>query len=159
MSSFLSVAISFSHFILFTFLFCLLFCCCSDDVQKITPDDIYKFFCHKIYGTEDPSNTDQPRVRSTTIAYMKKSISYFMNSTGKWNESENRGNPTQSKKVNNIIKAMKKVKLGALAQTRKQIGRSPWKNSLPLLNYLTRGTGQWHACNCISFPGVMIHPT
>ena len=108
MSSFLSVAISFSHFILFTFLFCLLFCCCSDDVQKITPDDIYKFFCHKIYGTEDPSNTDQPRVRSTTIAYMKKSISYFMNSTGKWNESENRGNPTQSKKVNNIIKAMKK---------------------------------------------------
>ena len=39
---------------------------------------------------------------------MKKSISYFINSTGKWNELEQKGNPTQSKKINNIIKAMRK---------------------------------------------------
>ena len=39
---------------------------------------------------------------------MKKSISYFINSTSKWNESERRGNPTQSKRINNILKAMRR---------------------------------------------------
>ena len=82
--------------------------CCSPDVQRLTPDDLYKFFCHTIYGTEDPNHDARPNIRSTTIAYMKKSISYFITSTSKWNERDGTGNPTQSKRINNIIKAVKR---------------------------------------------------
>ena len=40
--------------------------------------------------------------------YDKKAISYFMNTTSKWNEASKNGNPTQSKKISTLLKAMKK---------------------------------------------------
>ena len=42
------------------------------------------------------------------MQYWKKSILFFFNTTSKWNEEAKTGNPTQSKKVNNLIKVMKK---------------------------------------------------
>jgi len=62
--------------------------------------------CNSVYGAEDPSNDMVPRVRSNTLGYWKKGISYFMDTTAKWHEATKTGNATQSKKVNNLIKAV-----------------------------------------------------
>ena len=58
---------------------------------------------------EDPSQDDTPLMRSTSIMYWKKAISHFMNTTAKWNEAAQSGNPTQSKLVNSLIKVVKRA--------------------------------------------------
>ena len=62
--------------------------------------------CKKIYGKTDPGVDDKPKVRSGTIKNWKKSISYFVNSESKWNVIAQTGNPTQSKKINALIKSV-----------------------------------------------------
>ena len=65
--------------------------------------------CKAVYGTEDPSNDMIPKKRSTTLGYWKKAVSYFMETTAKWHEATKTGNATQSKRVNNLIKAVKRA--------------------------------------------------
>ena len=65
--------------------------------------------CFKAYGTEDPGQDDQPIKRSSSLGYWKKALSYFFNTTQKWNEVAQTGNPTQSKKVNTLIKVVKRA--------------------------------------------------
>jgi len=92
----------------------------SRELSTLTPIDIYKWMCYKVYGIEDPSQTDQPLLRSSSVAYWKKAISYFMNTTSKWNEVAKTGNPTQSKMINTLIKVVKKCETrgtGAESQT------------------------------------------
>ena len=64
--------------------------------------------CWRAYGKVDSAQTDQPIRRLQTLDYDKKAISYFMNATSKWNEASKNGNPTQSKKISTLLKAMKK---------------------------------------------------
>ena len=64
--------------------------------------------CFRAYNTEDPSPQDKPIRRGETLAYYKKALSYFMNTTAKWNEASKNGNPTQSKKINTLLKAVLK---------------------------------------------------
>ena len=64
--------------------------------------------CSKAYRKEDPDQDDSPILRASSVAYWKKAISYFFNTTLKWNEEAQIGNPTQSKKINNLIKVIKK---------------------------------------------------
>ena len=40
------------------------------------------------------------------MRYWKKGLSYFFKTTQKWNEESQTGNPTQSTKVNDLIKAV-----------------------------------------------------
>jgi hypothetical protein len=61
----------------------------------------------EVYGKENPSRNDVAHLRSGTCEFWKKSISHFMNTTSKWNEEAETGNPTQSKAVNEFINAMK----------------------------------------------------
>ena len=74
----------------------------------IKPDGICKWMCFKVCKKEDPAQDDRPQMRSATISYWKKSISYFFNTTQKWNELSQTGNPTQSKRINQFIKVVKK---------------------------------------------------
>ena len=80
------------------------------ELSAVTPDDIYKWMCLKVYGFEDPDIDDKPTLgRSTSLAYYKKAISFFMpNKRMTWNEITNQGNPTRSAKVNDLIKAVRK---------------------------------------------------
>ena len=62
--------------------------------------------CDRVYGTTTPGVNTKPKVRSGTVKNWKKSMSYFFNTEAKWNVNSNTGNPTQSKKINGLIKSM-----------------------------------------------------
>ena len=88
------------------------------ELGRITPHDVYRWLAFKAYGNEDPGPDDKPtRARSDSLMYWKKALSYFMpNRISPWNVLANppSGNPTRSKEVNDLIKAVKKK------ETRKQ---------------------------------------
>ena len=81
----------------------------NDQLSVIRPIQIYRWLCFKVYGNENPEQTDKPTKRSMTIEYWKKGISHFMNTTSKWNEAAQTSNPTQLKMVNNLIQVVQKV--------------------------------------------------
>jgi len=81
----------------------------TDELALLTPDIIYRFFCKRIFGTENPAASINPQKRSTSIYYWKKSISHFMpNHDTKWDEIKQTGNPALSPKINRLIKAVEK---------------------------------------------------
>jgi hypothetical protein len=82
-----------------------------EELTTITPEHIYRWMCKRVYDKEDPSAEDNPiHARSTTIAYWKKAISYFMPNTATWT-IDGTGNPTKSKQINGLIKAVKKKEI------------------------------------------------
>ena len=103
--------------------------------------------CFKAYGTEDPGQDDQPIKRSSSLGYWKKSLSYFFNTTQKWNEVAQTGNPTQSKKVNTLIKVVKRAETrgtGAEAKADRALSVSGFKALLDLM-----GNNRYKAANTI----------
>lgn len=55
---------------------------------------------------------EQAHVRSSTLEVVKKSISWYMpNSNATWNEGSHSGNPTRSKRVNEVIKRLRKMEV------------------------------------------------
>jgi len=58
------------------------------------------------YGKSDIGDDDRPvKARSSTLFFYKKALSSFMyNGNSHWDDVLNRGNPTKSKEVNNMIK-------------------------------------------------------
>ena len=81
------------------------------DLGAITPAVIVRWMCLKVYGNPGPNLNDiLTQVRSSSITYAKKAISYFMpNRPMLWNELENPpvGNSTKSIPINDLIKKMK----------------------------------------------------
>ena len=70
------------------------------------------------------------------MEYWKKSLSYFFNTTQKWNEVAQTGNPTQSKKVNTLIKVVKRAETrgnGAQAKADRALSISEFKALLDLM--------------------------
>mmetsp|Transcript_21768 Transcript_21768/g.44606 ORF Transcript_21768/g.44606 Transcript_21768/m.44606 type:complete len:94 (-) Transcript_21768:1998-2279(-) len=65
--------------------------------------------CFKAYRIEDPGKDDRPIKRLASLEYWKKALSDFFNTTQKWNEVTQTGNPTQSKRVNTLIKVVKRA--------------------------------------------------
>ena len=65
--------------------------------------------CFRAYGKENPSQNDTPVKQSDIIKYYKKALSYWMTSMGPWDDIQKRGNPTRSKKVNDLLKVLKRV--------------------------------------------------
>ena len=90
------------------------------EVLSLTPDDLYKWMSFRVYGTEDPNPQSKPLLRSPSVEYWKKSISYFMNTTSKWTDgvdgARGHGNATQSKRVNNLINAVKRAETRGTGQ-------------------------------------------
>mmetsp|Transcript_6791 Transcript_6791/g.11328 ORF Transcript_6791/g.11328 Transcript_6791/m.11328 type:complete len:265 (-) Transcript_6791:192-986(-) len=88
------------------------------ELGAMSPVDLYRFFCFKACHKHDPGPTDKPMyARANSIEFWKKAMSYFMpNRLASWNYLANPpcGNPTKSKEVNDLIKAVKKK------ETRKQ---------------------------------------
>ena len=83
----------------------------QEELFGLTPEHVYAFIAQRCYGRPDPVvDQDFPTEgRSTTAAFLKKSISYFMpNKNLGWNERSREGNPTHSILVNDLIKKMKK---------------------------------------------------
>ena len=84
-----------------------------EQLLDITADDVVGFFNQRAYGKPNPAETDKPvHVRSNTLEYWKKGISYFMPTKNhQWNELTNMGNPTRSQAVNDMIKKVKRFEV------------------------------------------------
>ena len=82
----------------------------AERLASITADDIVRYFNFKAYGTPEPAVNDFPKLcRSSTLAFQKKAISYFMpRQNMQWDDLAERGNPTRSTAVNKVILAIKK---------------------------------------------------
>ncbi len=98
------------------------------DLIVIQPEDIYRYFAYRAYGTPDPGPHDRPQyLRRNTLEYWKKGISYFMpNKSQAWRvESDGRGfgNPTRSTEVNGLMKAVAAAESKGLGAKSKE-GRS-----------------------------------
>jgi hypothetical protein len=79
----------------------------------------------KVYGAEFPSPDANPiATQHATIAFDKKAISFFMPNREKWSVTRTEGNPSQSKDVIDLLKAVKKKevqKQGAKSMTRRPL--------------------------------------
>lgn len=89
---------------------------------------------------QDPKadcDIDHPKLRSKTVLYWKKSISYFLpNKRMEWNEISNIGNPIMSGAVNDLIKAIKKMetaRLGAESQARRALYASEFEQAMEMM--------------------------
>ncbi len=82
----------------------------NNQLQSLTPKDIVRYLCSKVYGNPDPPEGSFPTEgRSSSLEYYKKSISYFMpNKRNNWDDVVQRGNPTRSGPVNDLIAEVKK---------------------------------------------------
>jgi hypothetical protein len=100
----------------------------DDDLLEITPEELVKYFCFKVYGVAEPTPEMRPtQGRSNTILFAKKAISYFMPSKLEtWSIRSKSGNPTCSVLVNNLVKPIKKWKFDD-----KEHRRKPGVRSLP----------------------------
>ena len=80
-----------------------------DRLQRLTPTDLMRWFNKTTFDTETPSDDAKPTVRSASLEFKKKALSYFMPN---WlmicNEISNVGNPTRCTELNNLIKRVKK---------------------------------------------------
>ncbi len=79
----------------------------------------------KTFGTTYPPGDANPTsARANTLAVEKKAISFFMPNRHKWIATRMEGNPTQSMKVNSLIKRVRKKearKQGMKSQARRPI--------------------------------------
>jgi hypothetical protein len=82
----------------------------QEQLLTIRPQDVARWMCLKAYGTPDPAPGDNPtHGRCSSLEYYKKALSYFMpNRHNGWDEVTLRGNPTKSREVLDVIKAVKK---------------------------------------------------
>ena len=86
------------------------------ELGELKPEDIHRWMCFRCYGTPTPQNDAQPQLRSTTISYWKKAISYFMPDHGSWNDAARAGNPTKAKLINRLYKAIQKAETRGVGQ-------------------------------------------
>ena len=97
---------------------------------NLTPEDLLLWFNHKCFGTPTPDETSRPMVRSSSLEYRKKALSFFMpNRLMVWNELSRVGNPTKSAQINDLIKKVKKYevrKQGVPSQARRPFSSSEY---------------------------------
>jgi hypothetical protein len=81
----------------------------TEDGGAMTPEHIHRWMCFKAYGKEEVLADNLPRLcRSASLeVYKKISISWYMpNHIMAWDCLANRGNPSKSIEVNDLIKSV-----------------------------------------------------
>lgn len=90
-----------------------------DVLSQIRPEDIVQWLNIKAYGDRDPPPLLQPlKGRANSLGQYKKALSYYLRGldSDSWNERAQKGNPTRSAKVNNVIKQVKKAEVRKLGK-------------------------------------------
>ena len=60
---------------------------------------------YMVYEIKDPPEDASPGIRSSTVAFWKKALSFFMvNQLMVWSKVSNIGNPTRCTQLNELIK-------------------------------------------------------
>ena len=98
----------------------------AEVLNRITPEEIVAFLHWKAFGIENPGDDDCPtKCRSSTLAFAKKSLSYFIPNKHKlWDVETLRGNATRSPEVNAVIDRVKKSEVrseGVPSQARRAL--------------------------------------
>ena len=80
-----------------------------EELATLWLEHVYEWMCMKAYGKANPVQGDNPRDRrASTREYWNKAISYFMPSSAHWNDAAMNGNSTKTRKMNQLIAAIKK---------------------------------------------------
>ena len=82
----------------------------EEELFTITPEQIYAYCGHKVYGKTNPTADNNPTLgRSSNIEFVKKALSFFMpNRLATWDVGTKRGNLTKSALLNDLIKTVKR---------------------------------------------------
>lgn len=102
------------------------------ELAAITPHDIRLWMNWRAFGVPNPGPAASTRegVRRNTLEFMKKAVSWYMPNTGPWDCIRGSGNPTRSKDVNDVIKAVKKLEVrreGAPPQTKRPMTQEEFR--------------------------------
>ena len=98
-----------------------------EQIGAITCASLMRYFNTKTFGVPEPpvGHQIQPLVRSSTLEYWKKAVSFFHpNRLMGWNDLTGVGNPTKSRQLNDLIKLVKKKEVrgqGVPSQARRPI--------------------------------------
>jgi len=105
----------------------------------LTENSVMKWFNHEVYDVPEPEEDHDlnPLIRSNTIKYWKKTLSFFMpNRLTAWNELTGHGNPTRSRKLNDLIRKVKRKEVrgqGAPSRARRSITGNEYRRVLDIL--------------------------
>jgi hypothetical protein len=79
------------------------------ELRARTPDGVVRWMNFKTIGIPDPPTDANPMfLRSNTLAFWKKALSFFMpDYLVMWVSGHSKGNPTRSIDVNNLIRQRK----------------------------------------------------
>ena len=85
----------------------------KEQLLAITANQVAAYLNLKAYGTPTPGPSDRPiHGRSNSLAFQKKAISHFMPLRSmQWDDIYQRGNPTRSSAVNDVITKVKKYEV------------------------------------------------
>ena len=111
----------------------------NERLNALTPLDIYRWLASIAYGMDDPGPEDDPvHARWTSLQYYKKAISFFIpNRHQPWNSITNTGNPTKSKEVNSLLKAVKRKEvrgLGTNSKADRALTLEEYEQALRIMN-------------------------
>jgi hypothetical protein len=83
------------------------------ELGEIVPEHILKHFHILLYGNIAPAPDDKPKIRSSTLYFAKKAISFFLpwNPDDKWNNIAKSGNPTTSKEIHKLLLDVKRMEV------------------------------------------------
>ena len=84
-----------------------------DTLAAVTADQVAAYLNNKAYGMPSPGPNDRPHLmRASSLAFHKKAISHFMPLRSmQWDGIHQRGNPTRSSAVNDVITRVKKYEV------------------------------------------------
>ena len=106
----------------------------SERLQRLTPQDLMRYFNKITFDSEDPGDDACPTVRSSSLEFYKKALSFYMpNRLMVWNEISNCGNPTRCTLINDLIKRVKKMevrKQGVPSRARRPMTHEEYKATL-----------------------------
>ena len=110
----------------------------QQQLGAITPEEIHRWMCLKVYGMEEPGPGDNPTEgRSNSLLYWKKALSFFMPNNGPaWNVLTNSGNPTKSALLNKLIKTVKKKEVrrqGKPSSARRPFEPAEWEQAMEMI--------------------------
>lgn len=104
----------------------------TEQLGALTPNDVRHWMNAKAFGERNPGpQAKSLKCRSTTLEVMKKAVSWYMpNRVAQWDCIRGSGNPTKSKDVNDVIKAVKKLEVrraGKVTQTKRAMTQEEFR--------------------------------
>jgi hypothetical protein len=111
----------------------------DQQLGALTAASLMLWLNKETFDVENPprGHTLHPRIRSSTLMYWKKAISWFHpNRLIPWNELTSVGNPTRSRAVNELIKYVRKQEVrgqGAPSQARRSITGAEFRQVIRIL--------------------------